>query len=184
MHPSPVITHVLAERHEALWLRLTALHKDISALAAKRPDAEVGESERVLVEGLISECRPFLVLRKDRLPLAAPLLAGLAVQLGQVLAQLEDYENRHAFWDAARSVRCWRFEQGNAPITRLRQNARPIEARPGGKPDLRDKLVRLIENRQRALFEEGFRKGQAARFGPFDDTEEEQKTYPRPEELD
>ena len=27
-------THPLAERHEALWLRLSALHKDICAIAA------------------------------------------------------------------------------------------------------------------------------------------------------
>jgi hypothetical protein len=171
MRPLPITTHVLAERHEALWLRLAALHKDIAALAAKRPAAAVGDSERILAEGLMTETRPFL-LRQDRLPVAAPLLAGLAVQLGQVLAQLEDYENRHAFWDAARGLRCWRLGDGTMPVLRLRQGGRAAEPEGKGKGELREKLARLIQIRERSLFEDGFRKGQAARFGPPADAED------------
>lgn len=43
MPPLPQISHALAERHEALWLRLSSLHKDICAIAAKKPEAAVGD---------------------------------------------------------------------------------------------------------------------------------------------
>src|SRR5215217_1975385 len=98
MRPEPLtITIPRAERHEALWLRMHALHKDICAIAAKKPEAPVGESERILAEGLIRDCGPFLTKPIDAMPVAALHYAGLAVQLGQFLARLEDFENRHAF---------------------------------------------------------------------------------------
>lgn len=166
MRPLPRTTHSLAERHEALWLRLTTLHKDISTLAAKKPDAAVGGSERAVAEALIAEARPFLVEAKNRLPVASPLLAGLAVQLGQVLAQMENFENRHAFWDAAQGVRCWRLTDDSLPIGRLRQVGKGIQAEAQGDSNMRETFMRLMKNRERFLYQEGFRKGQAARLGP------------------
>ncbi len=193
MRPLPRTTHSLAERHEALWLRLTSLHKDISALAAKKPDAAVGDSERMVAEGLMAEARPFLSEGRSRLPVAAPLLAGLAVQLGQVLAQMENFENRHAFWDAAQGVRCWRVSGDPLPIGRLRQVGKGTEAQVEGESTMRQTFMRLMKNRERFLYQEGFRKGQAARLGPPDpihlvpdwlDAQDQQdgqdQTYPPP----
>lgn len=183
----PRTTHILAERHEALWLRLTTLHRDVSALAAKKPEALVGDSVRIVAEGLIAECWPFLIQQKTALPVAAPLLAGLAVQLGQALAQLEVFENRHAFWDGAQGLRCWRVCGEPLPIGRLRQVGRVAAGTSNGDSALREKFMRMMKNRKRFLYQEGFRKGQAARLGPPDaaalepgwlDTDEE--TYPPP----
>ncbi len=190
MRPLPRTTHSLAERHEALWLRLTTLHKDISTLAAKKPYAAVGDSERAVAEALIAEARPFLIESKNRLPVAAPLLAGLGVQLGQVLAQMENFENRHAFWDAAQGVRCWRLTDDSLPIGRLRQVGKGMQAEAQGDSNMRETFMRLMKNRERFLYQEGFRKGQAARLGPPDpahlerdglDAQDEQaQTYPPP----
>ena len=49
----PTISIPLAERHEALWLRLSTLHKDICAIAAKKPEATVGETERATAEAVL-----------------------------------------------------------------------------------------------------------------------------------
>lgn len=169
MRPLPRTTHVLAERHEALWLRFTSLHKDIASLAAKKPDAVVGEAERIVVEGLMVEARPFLAERKGYLPVAAPLLAGLAVQLGQVLAQLETYETRHTAWDAGLGLRCWRVSGPALPIGRLRQVGAPAAAANASDTNIRDKFLKQMKNHMRFVFQEGFRQGQAARFGPPSD---------------
>lgn len=190
MRPLPRTTHSLAERHEALWLRLTTLHRDVSALAAKKPDAEVGGSERAMAEGLMAEARPFLSEGRSRLPVAAPLLAGLAVQLGQVLAQMETFENRHAFWDAGQGLRCWRVTGDPLPMTRLRQLGKVPQASSQGDSKVRETFMRMMKNRERFLYQEGFRKGQAARLGPpdpahlepdwLDAEDEEAEIYPRP----
>lgn len=50
MPTAPIITHALAEQHEALWLKLTALHKDLVAIAARRPAEAAGEAIRSTAE--------------------------------------------------------------------------------------------------------------------------------------
>lgn len=164
--PLPKTTLSLAERHEALWLRLASLHKDITAIAAKKPEADVGDAERAVAEGLISDCRPFLLARQGRLPVAAAKFSGLAVQLGQVLAQLDDYENRHAEWNGRQNCRCWRVEGEPRPIARLRQSVAIVPPTTANGEDLRAKLIRRQDNRDRQIFENGFRKGLLARQGP------------------
>lgn len=162
------ITHHLAERHEAIWLRLHALHKDICAIAAKKPEAPVGSTERGTVEGLISDCRPFLKKPVDRLPVSAQTFSGLAVHLGQVLAQLDDFENRHASWDGKRACRVWRVEGEGLPIARLRQEVLPYELKTFDGQNIREALVKRMQQRERRIYENGFEAGRAARLGPPD----------------
>jgi hypothetical protein len=183
--PLPHISHALAARHEALWLRVTSLHKDITTIAAKKPDAPVGDTERVLAEGLISDGRPFLSARHGKLPVAAQNFSGLAVQLGQVLAQLDDYENRHAAWNARQNCRCWRVEGEPLPIARLRPDVAVAPLTTASGEDLRAKLLRRTQNRERQIFEDGFHKGLSARRGPPPEPETAAvlppaaETYPR-----
>ncbi|UYN99207.1 MAG: hypothetical protein KIT02_14975 [Devosia sp.] len=167
MRPEPaVITIPLAERHEALWLRLHAVHRDIGAIAAKKPDALVGESARIVAEGLIHDCRPFLAKPIQALPVAALSFAGLAVQLGQFLARLEDFENRHAFWDSRRQGRMWRTGGAPVPVMRLRQALADTEPKTHKGGDARQALVKLMQAKDARMFEEGFAAGRAARTGP------------------
>jgi hypothetical protein len=122
---------------------------------------------------LISDCRPFLVKRKDTLPVAAPTLAGLAVQFGQVLAQLDDFENRHAEWNGRQGCRCWRVEGEPIPIGRLRQSVAIAPLTTANGDDLRAKLAKRWENKNRQIFEDGFQKGLSARRGPPETSEVE-----------
>lgn len=165
-HPLPQISFFLAERHESLWLRLSALHKDICAIAAKKPEAPVGRTERATVEGLICDCRPFLKKPGGRLPVAAETFGGLAVQLGQVLAMLEDFENRHAFWDGKAGCRVWRVAGPALPVARLRQEVPPFELKTSKGRDMREALVKLMNAKESRIYEAGFAAGRAARLGP------------------
>lgn len=162
----PQISHFLAERHESLWLHISALHKDICAIAAKKPEAPVGNTERATVEGLICDCRPFLKKPADRLPVAAQNFAGLAVQLGQVLAALEDFENRHAFWDGKANCRVWRVGGPTLPVARLRAEVPPFELKTSQGRDMRAALVKLMDAKESRVYEAGFAAGRAARLGP------------------
>lgn len=165
MPAPPVVTHALAERHEALWLRLTALHKDLGGLAAKKPAAPVGEALRITAESLLSDCRPFAAGRGQRLPVAAPDNAGLLVQLGQALALLDGFEARHSFWSAGKSCRCWRVNQGDLPVLRLRPNLPPPATDARGR-NLRALLAKQLDQRWNGVYENGFAAGRAARQGP------------------
>lgn len=164
--PLPQISHPLAERHEALWLRLSTLHKDICAIAAKKPEAPVGNTERATAEGLISDCRPYLRKPVDRLPVAAETFAGLAVQLGQVLALLEDFENRHAYWHGKHACRVWRVAGEPLPVARLRQEVAPFELKTFKGRNMREELAKLMAAQDSSHYERGFAAGRAARQGP------------------
>lgn len=153
----PRVTHALAERHEALWLSLAALHKDIAALAAKKPAAPVSEPVRITAEGLLSDCVPFIRRRSHRLPVAAGDLAGLAVQLGQALAGLEAWEAANSQWRADLNAFVWKVKAAEPlPVMRLRPRLVPANLtgpdpkRAAESRKIRDKLVERIQALQRA----------------------------------
>lgn len=178
-------THTLAERHEALWLALTALHKDALALGAKKLTAPVPETLRISAEGLLSDCLPFGASRRGKLPVAASDMGGLAVQLGQALAALDAWENQHSFLDPRFDCRMWRVKNGQLPVLRLKP---PAAAMPVQRDmsDLREKLARRIDGKRQSDFQRGFEAGRAARNGqPLAEIEAEFKqTYPRLRLLD
>lgn len=164
----PQISHFLAERHESLWLRLSALHKDICAIAAKKPEAPVRKHRAGHGgKGLISDCRPFLKRPADRLPVAAQNFAGLAVQLGQVLAYWRILRIA-AFWDGKAGCRCWRVAGASLPVARLRQAVPPFELKTFKGRDMRAALAKLMESKESRVYEAGFAAGRAARLGPPD----------------
>jgi len=176
-------TIALAERHEALWLSLAALHKDIVALGAKKPNASTTDAARIVAEGLLSDCAPFIRQRRERLPVAALDLAGLAVQLGQALAALEDWESRHTSWDQRFNCRIWTLQSGYRPILRLRPPAAALKAARSPYDEIRPKLLLRLQQREHGAYEKGFRAGLAARSGAPADANaslaEPAQTYPR-----
>ena len=173
-------TRTVAERHEALFLALAALHKDVLALGSKRPGAPVPEGLRIASEGLLSDSTPFASGRRNRLPAAAPDMAGLAVQLGQAQALLEAWEAQRSYVDSRWNCRMWRLDRGQLPIMRLKPPLAAIPV-PVDMSGLREKLARRIQGKRNTDFERGFRAGRAARQGkPLAEIEEEYKeTYPR-----
>ena len=176
----PRATHALAERHEALWLRLTALHKDTLALGAKKPDAPTSEPVRIVVEGLLHDCLPFLRPRKGRFPVASADLAGLAVQLGQALAGLDAWESLNTTWDERFKCRVWEVDGDYLPVKRLKPPAAALKYKGEDMDKLREKLARRLDQRNRGSYQEGFEAGRAARIGPPQPAPEAPpKIYPR-----
>ena len=174
----PRATHALAERHEALWLRLTAVHKDTLALGAKKPGAGVSEPVRVVAEGLLSDALPFTRQRKGGFPVAATDLGGLAVQLGQALAALDRWESLNTTWDERYKCRVWRLDGEDLPVMRLNPPAAALKQDREDIDDLRDKLARRIDQRRQGDYERGFAAGRAARAGA---PESESEPEPEPE---
>ena len=171
-----------AERHEALWLNLAALHKDTTALGAKKPNAPVSDALRIAAEGLLSDCAPFTRRRGERLPVAAPDLAGLAAQLGQALAALESWESRHTTWDERFNCRIWHLDGGYLPIMRLKPPAAALRFKRDDPDEMRAKLDERFANLRRHDFYTGFGAGRRAEREnrPLAEVEAEwQQTYPR-----
>ena len=175
-------TRAQAERHEALWLSLAALHKDTIALGAKKPNAPVSDALRISAEGLLSDCAAFTRQRKERLPVAAPDLAGLAAQLGQALAALESWESRHTSWDTRFNCRIWSLHRGYLPIMRLKPPAAALKFKRDDMDALRVKLVDRLAGLRLRDFYTGFNAGRRAERDsqPLAEVEAEwQQTYPR-----
>lgn len=126
----PPVTHALAERHEALWLRLTALHKQISGVAGRKPETPLEGQTRIVAEALLADAWVFSH-RGDRLPIAAPDHGGVLAQLGQALAELENYELRHTAWNKAHGCFMWAIKKGPEPVRRLRPLFEPTELAAG-----------------------------------------------------
>jgi len=147
----PTVTHALAARHEALWLRLTALHGQIAPIAARRPLSLVSAYSITIAEGLLREAMPFLGTG-ERLPVAAADHGGLVTQLGQALAQLEHWESCNASWRHDLNAYVW-LVAGDAilPVRRLRPKlVTPVAERLDPKreayvADLRAKVAKRIE---------------------------------------
>lgn len=171
-----------AERHEALWLSLAALHKDTIALGVKKPTSPVSDALRISAEGLLSDCAPFTRKRGERLPVAAPDLAGLAVQLGQALAALESWESRHTTWDARFNCRIWHLHKGYLPIMRLKPPAAALKFKRDDMDAIRVKLDERFAGLRLRDFYNGFGAGRRTEreSRPLAAVEAEwQKTYPR-----
>ena len=175
-------TRAQAERHEALWLSLAALHRDTIALGAKKPNAPVSDALRIAAEGLLADCAAFTRQRGERLPVAAPDLGGLAAQLGQALAALENWESRHTSWDTRFNCRIWSLHRGYLPIMRLKPPAAALKFKRDDMDALRVKLVDRLAGLRLRDFYTGFNAGRRAeRDGqPLAEVEAEwQQTYPR-----
>ncbi|MCR6656549.1 hypothetical protein [Devosia ginsengisoli] len=150
----PRVTHALAARHEALWLRLSALQAQITAVATRRPEAPVSRHTSGVAEALLRDARPFLA-HDDPLPMAAPDHGGLATQLGQALAELDGWEAANSVWRSDLKAYVWLVkDKVPLPVRRLRprletpqaSHADPKYAAYQAKMlDLRQKLAKRIE---------------------------------------
>lgn len=125
---NPTATRMLAARHEALLLKLTALHAQITAVATKRPQTPVCAHTTSVAEDLLRAALPFLA-KGERLPMAAPDHGGLLTQLGQAMACMDHWEASRLRWDEQQKAYFWQVK-GPLPVRRLRpklvgQGSRP-----------------------------------------------------------
>lgn len=149
----PPVTHALAARHEALWLKLTSLQAQIAPVAARRPQGVVSAHTGMVAEGLLREALPFLI-DGNPLPVAAPDYGGLATQLGQALAGLEAWEAANMVWRGDLNAFVWTVSSDTAlPVARLRPKLVPPAkqdlAYAAGLRNLRDKLAQHIDQFKR-----------------------------------
>jgi hypothetical protein len=144
----PKVTHALAARHEALWLRLVALHRQVAAVAGRRPQAPVGRHTANVAEGLLRDALPFLA-RGDVLPMAAPDHGGLATQLGEALAELDAWEAANSAWRADLNALVWTVPGARPlPVQRLRPRL-SAAATPHADPDYAQYLAKVADLRQK-----------------------------------
>ena len=142
-HTPPRVTPLLAARHEALWLRLSALRTQIAPLAQRRPRAPVSADTAAIAQDLLRAAFPFLAADAP-LPVA-PDHEALLTRLGQALAQLEAWELANTAWRAELNAFVWTVAGDAAlPLRRLRPKLitpKPVAAQ--GSP-VRNELYRRI----------------------------------------
>ena len=154
-----LLTRRKADAHEALFLRLAALTKQVEAMAARRPLAPVPEQLVTLAEGALYEARQFGQRRQRReLPVAAPHCGGLAAQLGTALAGLVAFEARHSRWDSGLKAQLWviKGERVPVPVRRLRPKLDTAiqEARDKDMDQLQASIERRINAITKGLHDE------------------------------
>jgi hypothetical protein len=162
--PTLRITPALADRHEALWLRLSALLEQARPLAARKPDALISEDVRIAAEALLHDAQIFGPKRprREQLPPAAPSWGGLAVQLGQALALLEAYEAGHTGWDGEERYRVWLTLPYPQPVRRLLPEAEFSREGRDEMRSIRHKLAARMDKAFREHFSRGYAAGIAA----------------------
>lgn len=157
----PRVTPVLAARHEALWLRMTALHAQVAAIAHKRPTAKLPEATRVVAEGLLSDAYGF-----GAAPLVLAVAAldhgGLLTQLGQAMVALEIWESGQTGWHGELDCLVWLVEGAPLPVKRLRPKLAPPPAKTRDMTELRAKLAKRIAQKEQRLYYQGYDEGLAA----------------------
>lgn len=148
---NPTATRMLAARHEALWLKLTALQAQIATVANRRPQTPVSAHTISVAEALLREALPFIP-KGDPLPMAAPDHGGLLTQLGQALAAMDYWEASRSRWDDQAKAYLWQVKgDASLPVRRLRPKlvqpagAEADPARAAKMLDLRAKLAKRME---------------------------------------
>lgn len=160
----PRITKRLAERHEALVVRLGALERQVTAIAARNPELAVAGDVRIAAEDLLRDCRAF-ARGLGALPPAAPSYGGLAVQLGDAEARLEAFELRHSVWDVAMKCRAWMLTDGTRqPVER--HNPKPAVLPTPKESSARvEELHALFDKRIERAYDNGYMDGYLAGKG-------------------
>jgi hypothetical protein len=159
------LTREIVLAQERLYRRVATLLRQVERGAVGRPGAPVPAASRAVVAGLLAEAKK--LLGRPAGAGAAGEVAGLAVQLGQLLAELESFEARHAVWIAAENCICWDLPGAPRPISRLlpQKTRRPD---PPSQPvedveAIRSKLHRRLLVRENHRYMQGYRHGQAGR---------------------
>jgi hypothetical protein len=151
-----------ATAHEALYLRLDRLVRQVEALAARKPDAAVPAATQRLAAVLMSEVGRFhleATLDRGSNP-GAKDLAGLATELGQALARLDLFETAHSVWSVEHNCFVWQLRRDElAPVARLRQKATGFAKSAKEKKEgqrIRRELYRLMDAKVSTAYEQGY----------------------------
>lgn len=155
------LTAAIAQAHERLTPRVTALLKQVERSAVRHPQAPVPPATLAVAITLFAEARKILGREAMRIVGSATGdLSALSVGLGQLVAGLEAFEAEHSGWSAKARCVVWRVEGPVLPVTRLKPPG--VEAGPAVGPDpkserVRADLLKLIAARFAAGYDEGYR---------------------------
>jgi hypothetical protein len=173
------VTDALAQRHEALWLKLTALLAQGRDIAIKKPEAPVADEARIIAEGLLHDCAMFAPKgRHESLPVAGRQWGALAAQLGQAQAVLDAYEALWTGWDESRNYRVWLTKTRLKPVQRLLPQKQFPEQGRHSATELRRLLAERMDRAARGHFYRGYEAGKAAALRAL----REQVPVPHPRE--
>jgi len=150
-----ILTENLARMHEALYPRLETLARQVEAIAARKPEAEVPPETRTAAEAQLFESQKFGARggrRSSRALLPAP---DTATALGQALAGLDAFETRHSGWSEKHQCFVWLLPRGVLkPVARLKPHA---NVAAGPESDKRAAFMRAeIIRRIQAKYDEGY----------------------------
>lgn len=141
MRKSPFLNARQAQAHEALLVRICALHDQLKPLAAKHPEGSVSPFVTRLAAEMLGAVAWFAgEKRAGGVPAAD--LAGLAVQLSEARAKLEHFEAQHSAWHKDQNAHVWLLRNGTVPIKRLRPHTTK-PPRPQDDPEARQRRKEL-----------------------------------------
>lgn len=183
-------TRAKAEAHEALYLRLAAALLQVTAIAARHPDAAVPAETRAIAEALLFDSRPFTrsfytsPLRGESLPptrsgvgpedrVRGPFrvhskvrgLPAAATTSAALASQLAEVKAALEMWEAAHSAwngECyvWRLTRGEEPLPIQRLRPR-VKLRDREDRRQAGHLREMLGKRIDARFGEGYHQGYA-----------------------
>ena len=157
----PAIDRSTAAAHEALYVRLERLARQVDALALRKPGAAVPAETLALAQALVKEVARFSPkARLEHHSIRAQDLAGLVTGLGQALARLDLFESAHSSWSGEHNCFVWRLRREEiAPVARLRQKAIGLTKTASEKRQdehIRRGLTRLINAKVSDAYEAGY----------------------------
>ena len=191
--PQSTLTAAIAQAHERLLPRVTALLKQVERSAVRQPQAPVPAATRAVARTLFAEARKILGREAGLLAGAGPAdLSALSVGLGQLAAGLEAFEAAHSSYSADLRCVAWDVPGAPLPVSRLKPTGlvkgfapvNPVKA--AATANLRSRIGRRIDEIASARYMTGYRDGQAGRppQPPFKGNAtaypaEDHPTYPR-----
>lgn len=156
----PTITTARAARHEALYLRLVALEKQVTPIAGKKPELALPGSVLGAARDLLVQVQALLGKRQKLMgvPGGGMDYATLGIALAEARTALDAFEAAHTYWDHGRKCLVWVIEPGEAqPVKRLLPPEG--ESKPAPNPEserARKELTRLIIARYSAGYDQGY----------------------------
>jgi hypothetical protein len=158
---TPTLTPAIAQAHERLYPRVTALLAQVEKLAGRHSQQPVPGAMRDVAKALFAEARKVLGREALRnLGGATADLGALSIGLGQLVAGLEAFEAAHSGWSGRAKCTVWTVEGPVMPVKRLKPAG--VEAGQAATSDreankARKDLTRLIMGRFVAGYDEGYR---------------------------
>jgi hypothetical protein len=168
----PTLTAARAALHESLYPRLAALEKQITPIAARKPELGLPPGVFRAARQVLAEVQGLLGRRQRVMGLqrGAVDYATLGVALAAARAALEGFEAEHSAWNQEQKCRCWQLADGDPlPVRRLLPGGVPPKAAGSAETrDIKEKLIRRMMASRKQAYWDGY--ADAEKGLPADDS--------------